>query len=156
MVQFCSNWFKIFISRHGCPEGIISDFRSQFKSKFFTQLCECYNIKKIETSPYHHQANGKVEKFIGYLKRTLALVTRQDALYKRNEILDNCLLIYRVSINRTLSDTPFYFMHGRDAQLPQDIKNHVKNNPREIYLHDKSDQNYQFVLTNVCKRNMIN
>jgi hypothetical protein len=32
------------------------------------------------------------------LKRALASITNQDALYKWDEMLDHCLFIYRVSI----------------------------------------------------------
>jgi transposase InsO family protein len=113
--ELIRTFFKNIISRHGCPVGVMSDSGSQLKSKICSQLCECFNIRKIERSPYHPQANGKVEKFIGFLKRALASITNQDALYKWDEMLDHCLFIYRVSINRTLADTPFYLMYGRDA-----------------------------------------
>ena len=99
--ELIRTFFKIIISKHGCPEGVISDSGSQLKSNAFSKLCECFHIKKIESSPYHPQANGKVEKFIGFLKRALALITDQNCLYRWEEMLDHCLFIYRISINRT-------------------------------------------------------
>jgi transposase InsO family protein len=88
--ELIRTFFKIIISRHGCPEGLMSDSGSQLKSAAFSQLCQCFNIRKIESSPYHQQANGKVEKFIGFLKRALALITDPTRLYKWDEMLDHC------------------------------------------------------------------
>ena len=36
-------------------------------------------------------------------------------------MLDRCLFIYRISLNRTLNDTPFNLLYGRDAVLPHDL-----------------------------------
>jgi hypothetical protein len=129
----------------------MSDSGSQLKSKICSQLCECFNIRKIERSPYHPQANGKVEKFIGFLKRALALITNQYALYKWDEVLDHCLFIYRVSINRTLADTPFYLMYDRDAILPHVLKFQIHDNRRVIHISGDYP-NYQNELTKTLQR----
>jgi transposase InsO family protein len=36
-------FFKIIISRHGCPEHLMSDSGSTFISKEVTSLCKCFN-----------------------------------------------------------------------------------------------------------------
>jgi transposase InsO family protein len=59
--ELIRTFFKIIISRHGCPVGLMSDSGTQLKSTAFSQLCHCFNIQKIVSSPYHQQANGKVE-----------------------------------------------------------------------------------------------
>jgi transposase InsO family protein len=150
--ELIRTFFKIIISRHGCPEGLMSDSGSQLKSAAFSQLCQCFNIRKIESSPYHQQANGKVEKFIGFLKRALALITDPTRLYKWDEMLDHCLFIYRITINRTLADTPFYLMYGRDALLPQDLKLQVHDNRRLIDPADTDISNYQYILTKTLQK----
>ena len=115
------SFFKILISRHGCPEQVISDSGSTFLSNAVKRLCECFHIKKTESSPYHPQCNGKVEKFIGFMKRTLALITPNDALYKWDELIDHCLYTYRTSVNRTIKTTPFMLLYGRESVMPQDL-----------------------------------
>jgi hypothetical protein len=150
--ELIRTFFKIIISRHGCPEGLMSDSGSQLKSAAFSQLCQCFNIRKIESSPYHQQANGKVEKFIGFLKRALALITDPTRLYKWDEMLDHCLFVYRITINRTLADTPFYLMYGRDALLPQDLKLQVHDNRRLIDPADTDISNYQYILTKTLQK----
>jgi transposase InsO family protein len=133
----------------------MSDSGSQLKSKAFIELCKCFNISKIESSPYHQQANGKVEKFIGFLKRALAFVTDQDSLERWDEMVDDCLFIYRITINRTLADTPFYLMYGRDALLPQDLKFHVHDNRRIIGQEDSNIENYQYTLSKTLQRESL-
>ena len=38
-----------------------------------------------------------------------------------DEELDAVLFTYRISLNRTLNETPFFILYGRDAVLPQDL-----------------------------------
>ena len=137
-------FFKIIISRHGCPERLHSDSGSTFVSEAVHSLCECFNIGKVESTPYHPQGNEKVEKFIDFLKRCLALITPQDKLYKWEELLDHCLYAYRTSINRTIKTSPFELIYGRCDLMPQDLAFNVQRNRN---IPDKD--NYQY---NLCKK----
>ena len=53
-------FFHIIIARHGCPQQLISDSGTQFVASLFYDLCKSFNITKVESTPYHQQANGKV------------------------------------------------------------------------------------------------
>jgi hypothetical protein len=126
------------IARHGCPDSIVTDQGSQLTSRVFTNLCTRFNIDKMEATAYHKQTNGKVEKFIQFLKRSMAtiLVKNQSNWAK---IISRCLFVYRVSLNKTLDETPFYLVYGRDARLPQDFV--FENNAKSYqnlhdYVHD--------------------
>ena len=68
---------------------------------------------------YHQQANGKADKFIKFLTDSLAIPQDQS---NWDDLIDNILFTYRVSLNRTLRDSPFYLIYGRDPpRLPQDL-----------------------------------
>jgi hypothetical protein len=95
-------------------------------SSAFKALCRSFNITKRESSPYHVQANGTVEKFIGFLKKSLALITPERGPSTWDEMIDHCLFVYRISINRTLQDSSFFFLYARDATLPQDLAFGIK------------------------------
>ena len=94
-------FFNEVIARHGCPDSIVTDQGSQLTSHVFTDLCTRFN------TAYHKQTNGKVEKFIHFLKRSMAtiLVKNQSNWAK---IISRCLFVYRISLNKTLDETPFY------------------------------------------------
>jgi hypothetical protein len=113
--ELVSAFFKIVIPGHGCPEQLMSDSGTQMVSSALKALCRSFNIIKTESSPYHVQANGKVEKFIGFLKKSLALITPERAPCTWDEMIDHCLFVYRISINRTLQDS---IDAGRREELP--------------------------------------
>ena len=118
--EVCFEFFKIIVARHGCPITVISDHGKQFESKLFGQLCKSFNINHVMASAYHHQTNGKVEKFLKFLENSLAMVASAD-LSNWCRMLDKALFTYRVSLNRMLNETPFYLLYGRDAILPNDL-----------------------------------
>lgn len=47
---------------HGKPDKLRTDNGPQFRSHQFYKFAEDWNISHVTTSPYHHQANGKVER----------------------------------------------------------------------------------------------
>ena len=87
---------------------------------------------------------NEIEKFIGFLKRSLALITPQDKLHKWDELIDHCLYAYRTSINRTIKTSPFELLYGRHDIMPQDLALNVKNNQN---IPEKD--NYKYIL---CKQ----
>lgn len=123
--EVIETFLRIIISRHGCPQKLITDEGRQFISKTFQNLCKEFNIEHIQTTAYHQQANGKTEKFMKFMNDTIS--TALSNQYKNwDYFLDLCLLTYRVTLNRTLNDTPFYLIYARDPILPQDLQTHVK------------------------------
>jgi transposase InsO family protein len=147
--ELVSAFFKIIISRHGCPEQLMSDSGTQMVSSALKALCRSFNITKRESSPFHVQANGKVEKFIGFLKKSLALITPERAPCTWDEMIDHCLFVYRISINRTLKDSPFFFLYARDATLPQDLAFGIKTNSRSM---QDGEKNYQYQIVQKLKK----
>jgi transposase InsO family protein len=136
--EVIEKFFALVISRHGCPTSVVTDQGKQFASKAFEGLCNQFHIRHEQVSAYHPQANGKVERFIGFFKKTLATITKNDQS-NWDKLLDNCLLAYRVSLNRMLDETPFYLIYGRDPVLPQDMFSKDKNGRRVTLLEEDSD-----------------
>jgi hypothetical protein len=85
----------LIISRHGCPEKVISNQVTQFTSYAFKKMCDTFNITALKSSAYHHhRCNGKVERFIRFLKQALAIVTPEKHRNKWDELLNHCLFVY--------------------------------------------------------------
>ena len=51
------------VCRHGVPEELLSDRGPNFLSELIQEVCKLLGIKKINTSGYHPQCDGLVEKF---------------------------------------------------------------------------------------------
>jgi transposase InsO family protein len=67
---------KLFVEqivcRHGTPEELLSDRGTNFLSSVIQEVCQLLNIKKINTSGYHPQTDGLVEKFNSTLIQMIA------------------------------------------------------------------------------------
>ena len=137
-------FFKIMISRHSCPEKVLTDQGRQLVGNVLNDLCQLFNIEKLETTAYHQQANGKAEKFIKFLTDSLAIPLKKDQS-NWDDLIDNVLFTYRVSLNRTLRESPFYLIYGRDPSLPQDLFLPLKNNKRQIKESDQVGYQMQLV-----------
>ncbi len=61
----------IWISRFGVPETITSDCGPQFTSSLWLQLCEMLNIPHKQTTAYHPESNGAVQRLHHHLKDAL-------------------------------------------------------------------------------------
>ncbi|XP_033750517.1 uncharacterized protein K02A2.6-like [Pecten maximus] len=55
---------KLNFARHGIPDVLVSDNGPPFSSTEFKDFVQKYEMQHITSSPYHAQANGKVENSI--------------------------------------------------------------------------------------------
>ena len=60
-----------WVSRYGVPAVITSDRGAQFTSSLWAALCSLLNIQHNQTTAYHPQSNGMVERFHRRLKDAL-------------------------------------------------------------------------------------
>ena len=51
------------ICRFGVPRVIHSDQGRQYESILLAEVCNCLQIQKTRTTPYHPQSDGMVERF---------------------------------------------------------------------------------------------
>ncbi|XP_065939370.1 uncharacterized protein [Magallana gigas] len=81
-------------TRLGVPKEILSDQGTNFMSSLITELCKLLSIRKLNTTPYHSQANGLVERFNGTLKRMLQIYAQDEPERFPKRQLDFLLLNY--------------------------------------------------------------
>lgn len=55
----------------GIPEELVSDNVPQYSSELFHKFSQEYDLKHTTSSPYHQQANGKVESSVRISKKIL-------------------------------------------------------------------------------------
>ena len=77
----------------------------------------------------------------------MAIILRKDHS-DWDTLIDNVLFTYRVSLNRTLQDSPFFLIYGRDPDLPQDLFLPLKAaNKRYIEANDLGDYKIKLLKT---------
>ena len=61
-VSVADHLMQLF-ARVGIPKEILSDQGTNFMSQLLRELYNLLNIRPIQTSPYHPQTDGLVERF---------------------------------------------------------------------------------------------
>ena len=60
------------VCRHGVPEELLSDRGANFLSDLILEMCSLLGIRKVNTSRYHPQTDGLVEKFNSMITNMIA------------------------------------------------------------------------------------
>lgn len=103
------------ICRHGCPEKLTTDEGAQFTSELLSEICKLLQVKQIQTTAYHPEANGVVERFHQTLMNFLShyINEKQDDW---DEWIDYALMAYRTTPHTATGYSPYYLNHGREAR----------------------------------------
>jgi hypothetical protein len=110
-------FLKQVVLVYGPPAVVHSDRGSEFRNKVMTELCTMIEAKKIFTTPYHPQADGKVERFNRTIQRMLACYVSADQK-NWDVILPYILYAYNTTTSRKHGRSPFNIIYGRDPKNP--------------------------------------
>ena len=119
---------------HGAPRTLLSDRGKNFLSSLVRSVCELLNTKKVNTTAYHPQTDGLVERFNHTLCQSVSMYVSRDQK-DWDTHLPAILFGFRVSPHQTTGDSPFYLLYGREPRLPVDVSllppSQVSNSVRE-------------------------
>ena len=109
---FISGW----VQRFGCPETVTSDRGKPFISQLWRQLAQTLGASAVQTTSYHPQANGMVERFHRSLKASLMarLEEKEDWVQE----LPIVLLGLRSAIKDDLGHSSAEAVFGETLRLP--------------------------------------
>ena len=108
------------VSRHGVPMQLLSDRGPAFLSSLMKEICSIMGVKKVNTTAYHPQTDGLVERFNRTLTDMLAKKVATNGL-DWDQHLPYVLFAYRASVQESTQETPFYLLYGRDPRLPSPL-----------------------------------
>ena len=101
---------KIIFSEFGIPNVFVSDNARQYDSSEFRTFEAKYSFKHETSSPHYPQCNGKAERFVGTIKKTL------EKACEANEDPAMALLCLRTTPIETGKPSPAEMLFGRKIQ----------------------------------------
>ena len=138
------------VCRHGVPQELLSDRGSNFLSELMLEVCSILGIKKLNTSSYHPQTDGLVEKFNCTLINMISKHTDTGAL-EWDQQIQLLLFAYRSMVQESTRESPFFLLYGRDPRLPTGSE---LEDVRPKYLVDMDDYKTELVV-NMAKTQKI-
>ena len=114
--------YNEIICRYGAPSSLLSDRGAQFMSKLIKELCNIFQITKIQTSSYHPQTNASCERMNSFIWQTLRAYCKPD---QSNwvQLLPSIMFAYRSTpATESTQLSPFMILFGRECHLPIDTE----------------------------------
>ena len=105
------------ISRHGLPGELLSDRGAAFLSRLLEELRQLMGFHKVNTTSYHPQTDGLVERFNRTLTSMLAKTVDKSGK-DWDDHLPYVLFAYRAAMQASTLESPFFLLYGRDPRLP--------------------------------------
>ena len=103
----------------GVPECLLSDRGANLLSHLMMDVCELLGVKKLNTTSYHPQCNGMVERF----NRTLKTMLRKHAGrfgLQWDQYLSGVLWAYRNTPHESTGEKPSFLLFGVDCRTPSE------------------------------------
>ena len=130
------------VCRHGIPEQLLSDRGANFLSSLMQEVCKLLGVKKLNTSGYHPQTDGLVEKFNSTLINMIAKSSEQNPCDWDSK-LPYVLFAYRTCAQESTRESPFFLVYGRDPRIPTST---VLSQQKSVYEVDIDDYKREAVL----------
>ena len=105
------------VPQFGVPEALLSDRGTKLLSILMQDVCKLLGIKKLNTTAYHPQCDGTIER----LKRTFKSMLRKHTAKFGAEwdtYLPGALWAYRNTPHTSTGEKPPYLLFGYDCRSP--------------------------------------
>lgn len=117
------NFIKRFICTYGAPKVTLTDQGSNFLSSFMKRITKRFRIKKIQTTAFHPQSNGSLERSHHVLGEYLKQYANKEMEW--DEWIDLAMLSYNTCVHEGTKFTPYELVFGKTARLPSEEPLHV-------------------------------
>ena len=105
------------VCRHGVPVKLLSDRGSNLLSTLIMEVCELLGMKKINSTSYHPQTDGLVERMNWTLR---GMIAKQAHKFGPDWDLhlQQLMFTYQAKSHESRGESPFFLIYGRDPRLP--------------------------------------
>jgi hypothetical protein len=120
--EVARNFVEKFICRYGIPKEICTDQGKEFISHLMFEICKILRIKKLQSSAYHHESLGSLErshKVLGSFLRNFCEGQKLDW----PSWLPYYVFCYNTSVHSATDYSPFELVYGKLCVLPSNLIN---------------------------------
>jgi hypothetical protein len=114
-VDCAEKFYKVWVTRYGVPDQVVSDQGSQFESYLYNDMLSRLGAKHVRTTAYHPQTNGKVERAHSTIKNILRCLSASAPDWE--DVLPATLMAMRVAINED-GVSPSLLVYGEHLAMP--------------------------------------
>lgn len=105
------------ITKFGVPKMLISDQGGSFTAELIAQLCKFLHIRKIQTTGFHPQSNGRLERVHSTVAKMLShFVNRHQTNW--DELLPCVTMAYNSQEHESTGYSPYELLFGRKMVAP--------------------------------------
>lgn len=106
-----------YVPRYGPPSILLSDQGGEFRNALVGDYLASIQTEVRQTTPYHPQSNGRVERFFRTLKGMLKkLVNSKTSEWE--EALGPAIYAHRIAESASSKFSPYFLLYGRQAPMP--------------------------------------
>ena len=102
------------VSRHGVPLEVLSDTGRAFLSELMKEVQDLLGFHKVNTTAYHPQTDGLVERFNRTLTTMLAKTVERGGR-DWDKHIPYVLFAYPASQQESTQESPFFLLYGRES-----------------------------------------
>lgn len=139
---------------YGLPEALITDQGANFLSELFKNTCKLLRIKKIQTTSYHPESNGALERSHRVLEEYLRHFI-SDSQENWDDWVPFATFSYNTTPHSGTQFTPFELLFGHTPSLPTSINQPIKTqytyNDFVANLKNKMQYSNQIAQENLLK-----
>ena len=109
------------VLKFGAPAQILTDQGTNFLSDLFRNTCKLLKIKKIQTTAFHRESNGGLERSHRVLAEYLRHYVREDQM-NWHEWIPFAVYVYNTTVHTTTAYTPFEMVYGFRSEAPSALR----------------------------------
>lgn len=108
---------ETIVTRHGVPRRLLTDQGRNFVSSLFKETCRALGTKKLQTTAYHPECNGMVERLHRTITDSIAHFVRRDGR-DWDRWVPYALMAYRAIPHSSTGFSPNRLLFGRELVTP--------------------------------------
>jgi len=105
--------FEKWILRFGCPREIRLDCGKAFDSRVMKEFAKKLDIKLCYSSPYHHSANGQIERQFRTIRDLVNATLRERGTSDWAELLPEIEFTMNATMQKTIRKSPAEIVFGK-------------------------------------------